>query len=67
MTPIEGTSGPTPEPSPDRLAWAVTVTAFVSIVAVVVLSLTHNADAATLVAGIGMAVTGVQFNARNRR
>jgi hypothetical protein len=44
------------------------VTGLVSIVAVVVLTLTHNADASVTVGAIGLAVTGgVQVTARNRR
>ncbi|WP_176710339.1 hypothetical protein [Streptomyces sp. Wb2n-11] len=46
------------------------LTGFVSIVAVAVLSLTHNAEAAATVGAIGTTVTaigGVQISLRNRR
>ncbi|MCX4852035.1 hypothetical protein [Streptomyces sp. NBC_00893] len=52
------------------LAWAITATALVSIVAVVILALTHNTEAATAVATIGGAVTvvgGTQAGVRSRQ
>ena len=68
MTSVDGTPAGTPEPSSNRLAWATHVTGLVSIVAVVVLALTHNAEASATVGAIGLAVTGgVQVTARNRR
>lgn len=53
-----------------RLAWAITATGLVSIVAVVILALTHNTEAATAVATIGGSVTvvgGAQAGMRSRR
>ncbi|MET7928322.1 hypothetical protein ABZT43_30925 [Streptomyces sp. NPDC005349] len=68
MTSIDGTPGTPPEPSSNRLAWATLVTGLVSIVAVVILALTHNAEAIAPVGAIGVAVTsGVQINSRNRQ
>ncbi|MDX3322457.1 hypothetical protein PV415_36770 [Streptomyces sp. ME03-5684b] len=55
---------------PDLLAWVTTLNAMVSIVAVVVLALTHNTEAATAVGTIGGTVTalgGSWVNLRNRR
>ncbi|MFF8646461.1 hypothetical protein [Streptomyces sp. NPDC015345] len=66
MTSIDRTPSPPPESRPDRLAWAIIVTACLSIVAVVVLALTAHPEAATAVAAIGTAVAGLQVTARNR-
>ncbi|MER8091484.1 hypothetical protein ACIO6T_35775 [Streptomyces sp. NPDC087532] len=52
------------------LAWAITATALVSIVAAVILALTRNTEAATAVATIGGSVTvigGAQAGMRSRR
>ncbi|MFE6808637.1 hypothetical protein ACFVEN_44340 [Streptomyces sp. NPDC057681] len=68
MTSIDGTPSTPPDPSSNRLAWATIVTGLVSIVAVVILALTHNTEAIGPVSTIGLAVTsGVQINSRNRR
>ncbi|MFF4983768.1 hypothetical protein ACFY3O_27415 [Streptomyces sp. NPDC001046] len=70
MTQLERTTGPTPPPSSTLLAWLTVVTGLVSILAVVILSLTHNTEAAATVGAIGTAVTaigGVQLGMRNRQ
>lgn len=70
MTPLDRTPTTTEEPSPIWLTWATVATGLVSIGAVVILSLTHNTDAATAAGSIGTAVTtigGVQIGMRNRR
>ncbi|WP_338693015.1 hypothetical protein V2W30_01710 [Streptomyces sp. Q6] len=67
MTSVDRTPTAPPEPSSDRLAWAIVATAFVSVVALVVLALTHNSEAALVVGTIGGGVTTMQINARNRR
>lgn len=69
MTTIDRTSNDLPR-HPNLLAWVTTLTALVSIVAVVVLALTHNTEAATAVGTIGGAVTalgGSWVNLRTRR
>ncbi|MFG2236163.1 hypothetical protein OG365_40225 (plasmid) [Streptomyces sp. NBC_00853] len=68
MTTIDRT--PNDSPSSNPLAWVIALTALVSIVAVVVLALTHNPEAATAVGTIGGAVTalgGSWANLRTRK
>jgi uncharacterized MnhB-related membrane protein len=67
VTPVDPSPTTPPQPSPDRLSWAIVVTAFVSVVATVVLTLTHNSEAAIAVAGIGGTVTTMKISARNRQ
>ncbi|WP_371674750.1 hypothetical protein OG985_48845 (plasmid) [Streptomyces sp. NBC_00289] len=71
MTPIEGTSSALPHPSSTSLTWAIVLTGLISIVAVVVLSLIHRADAAATVGALGTttvtALGGAQISARNRQ
>ncbi|MEK8175011.1 hypothetical protein NKH77_55910 [Streptomyces sp. M19] len=43
------------------------MTAFASVVAAVILALTHNSEAAIAVAGIGGTVTTMQISARSRQ
>lgn len=69
MTTIDRTPNDLPR-HPNLLAWVTILTALVSIVAVVVLALTHQAEAATAVGTIGGAVTalgGSWANLRTRR
>lgn len=66
MTTIDRTPNDLPR-HPGLLAWVTTLTALVSIVAVVVLALTGNTEAATAVGTIGGAVAalGGSVNLRN--
>lgn len=65
MTAIDRTPSDLPR-HPNLLAWVTTLTALVSIVAVVVLALTHNTEAATAVGTIGGAVTALGGTANLR-
>ncbi|MGW3091584.1 hypothetical protein [Streptomyces sp. NPDC001108] len=70
MTSTDGTPAGTPDPSSNRLSWATLATVLISIVAVVILSLTHNTEAAATVGSIGTAITvggGVQLTARRQQ
>jgi len=68
VTAIDRTPNDLPR-HPLLLVWVTTLTPLVSIVAVVVLALTHNPEAATAVGTIGGAVTalGGTANLRNAR
>ncbi|MCX4682478.1 hypothetical protein OG413_45955 [Streptomyces sp. NBC_01433] len=65
MTAIDRTPNDLPR-HPHLLVWVTTLTPLVSIVAVVVLALTHNAEAATAVGAIGGAVTALGGTANLR-
>ncbi|MFK4071853.1 hypothetical protein [Streptomyces sp. NPDC029674] len=70
MTPIDRTTAATRQPSSALLRWTTVLTGLLSIVAVLILSLTHNPEAAATVGSIGTAVTaigGVQIGLRNRQ
>ncbi|MFF2538752.1 hypothetical protein [Streptomyces cyaneofuscatus] len=65
MTTLDRTPNDVPRHS-RLLAWVTTLTALASIVAVVVLALTHNTEAATAVGTIGGAVTALGGTANLR-
>ncbi|MEU3220163.1 hypothetical protein [Streptomyces sp. NPDC006971] len=65
MTAIDRTPEELPR-HPHLLTWVTTLTALGSIVAVVVLALTHNTEAATAVGTIGGAVTALGGSANLR-
>ncbi|WP_435279693.1 hypothetical protein [Streptomyces sp. 1222.5] len=70
MTPIDGTTAVTGEHDSAWLVWVTVLTGLTTVIAVVVLSLTHHADAVAAVSGIGSTSTAIgwaQITARSRR